>query len=209
MIDVKRMYCGISCLPECKCCREKDCEVPHDSVVVLASDHDTEVARRDELHASYVTRLIAESNVELDRLTAELAEARRNERAIESQLCRIATAFGGDALKAPASDPTIAGFAIAERDALRKDALALHEQVAALQSREVCTQPHDNVETCGYCQRDALRKDADRMRKALERVTAIVNRNPHQYCDACNRSAVIADAAIDAAIAKESNDGRA
>ena len=32
----------------------------------------------------------------------------------------------------------------------------LMEQLAAAQSQEVCTVAHDNVETCGYCQRDAL-----------------------------------------------------
>ena len=32
----------------------------------------------------------------------------------------------------------------------------LMEQLAAAQSREVCTVAHENVETCGYCQRDAL-----------------------------------------------------
>ena len=34
--------------------------------------------------------------------------------------------------------------------------LRLHEHCAALESREVCTVAHENVETCGYCQRDAL-----------------------------------------------------
>jgi hypothetical protein len=32
----------------------------------------------------------------------------------------------------------------------------LMEQLAAAQSREVCTVAHENVETCGYCQRDML-----------------------------------------------------
>lgn len=45
---------------------------------------------------------------------------------------------------------------IAEREALRHENADLHEQVAALQSREVCTVAHDDVEVCGYCQRDAL-----------------------------------------------------
>jgi hypothetical protein len=40
----------------------------------------------------------------------------------------------------------------------RAKILALQEQVAALESREVCTIAHQNVETCGYCQRDELRK---------------------------------------------------
>lgn len=37
---------------------------------------------------------------------------------------------------------------------LRARVAELEEQVAALESREVCTAPHDNVEECGYCQRD-------------------------------------------------------
>jgi hypothetical protein len=41
-------------------------------------------------------------------------------------------------------------------DALTAENLSLREQVAALESREVCTVAHENVETCGYCQRDAL-----------------------------------------------------
>jgi hypothetical protein len=47
---------------------------------------------------------------------------------------------------------------IAEQEAVIKD---LYEQVSALESREVCTVAHDNVETCGYCQRDALQRYCD------------------------------------------------
>ena len=32
----------------------------------------------------------------------------------------------------------------------------LMEQLAFAQSREVCTVAHETVDTCGYCQRDAL-----------------------------------------------------
>ena len=39
---------------------------------------------------------------------------------------------------------------------LTAESVSLREQIAALESREVCTVAHDNVETCGYCQRDAL-----------------------------------------------------
>ena len=39
--------------------------------------------------------------------------------------------------------------------------LDLREQVAALESREVCARAHDNVDTCGYCQRDALQRDIE------------------------------------------------
>lgn len=47
-----------------------------------------------------------------------------------------------------------------------REILALREQVAALESREVCTVAHDNVETCGYCQRDALRDALSRIEDA-------------------------------------------
>jgi len=43
----------------------------------------------------------------------------------------------------------------AKIDALAAQCLELRERVAFLESREVCTVAHDNVETCGYCQRDA------------------------------------------------------
>ena len=47
----------------------------------------------------------------------------------------------------------------AERDAARAEILELHEKVSFLESREVCAAAHDNVETCGYCQRDAARAE--------------------------------------------------
>ena len=49
-------------------------------------------------------------------------------------------------------------------DALAADYLELKERCAALESREVCAVAHDDVDTCGYCQRDALSKDAARYR---------------------------------------------
>ena len=48
---------------------------------------------------------------------------------------------------------------LAERDAARAQILELHEKVAFLESREVCAAAHDDVETCGYCQRDAARAE--------------------------------------------------
>ena len=44
--------------------------------------------------------------------------------------------------------------------------LDLKEQLAALQSREVCTVAHENVETCGYCQRDAIEAELERIAQA-------------------------------------------
>ena len=41
---------------------------------------------------------------------------------------------------------------------LKQENLTLHEKVSALESREVCAAAHENVETCGYCQRDNLAK---------------------------------------------------
>ena len=43
----------------------------------------------------------------------------------------------------------------------------LHEQVAALESREVCTQPHDDevIAGCPYCEIERLRKQLDVRRK--------------------------------------------
>lgn len=43
----------------------------------------------------------------------------------------------------------------------------MHEQIAALQSREVCTVAHEDVDTCGYCQRDALTRENSSMAMKL------------------------------------------
>jgi hypothetical protein len=40
--------------------------------------------------------------------------------------------------------------------ALRQEVLTLKAEISALQSREVCAAAHENVEECGYCQRDRL-----------------------------------------------------
>lgn len=65
--------------------------------------------------------------------------------------------------------------AASDYDALAADFLALKEYCAALESREVCTVAHEDVETCGYCQRDALRKDADRYRWLRENVGYVID----------------------------------
>lgn len=59
-----------------------------------------------------------------------------------------------------------------EMRALIADFLAIKEHCAALESREVCTVAHEDVETCGYCQRDALSKDAERYRWLRDRYVA-------------------------------------
>jgi hypothetical protein len=43
-----------------------------------------------------------------------------------------------------------------EYEGMRQEILTLKERVAFLESREVCAVAHENVETCGYCQRDNL-----------------------------------------------------
>ena len=47
-------------------------------------------------------------------------------------------------------------IAASDYDALAAEVLAIKEHCAALESREVCSVAHEDVETCGYCQRDAL-----------------------------------------------------
>lgn len=43
----------------------------------------------------------------------------------------------------------------AELDMAKAEIVSLHEEVSSLESREVCAADHDNVDVCGYCQRDA------------------------------------------------------
>ena len=60
----------------------------------------------------------------------------------------------------------------------------LHERVAFLESREVCTRPHKDVETCGYCQRDTLAAENERLRRAAKTVgVAQVEEDPE--CPDC------------------------
>lgn len=71
----------------------------------------------------------------------------------------------GDANK-PLAITASWALATTERDECKREILALREQVASLESREVCTVAHDNAETCGYCQRDALRDALSRIENA-------------------------------------------
>ena len=80
-------------------------------------------------------------------------------------------------LKSPA--PIFAGTSVYHSDygpasfaALHAEFLALKEHCAALESREVCAVAHEDVETCGYCQRDALAQTEAAMRRRLEEVVA-------------------------------------
>ena len=55
----------------------------------------------------------------------------------------------------------------------------LHERVAFLESREVCTRPHKDVETCGYCQRDTLAAENERLRAMLNAADALAETAQH------------------------------
>jgi hypothetical protein len=41
---------------------------------------------------------------------------------------------------------------------LAQTIVEMHEKIAFLESREVCAAAHENVETCGYCQRDQYKE---------------------------------------------------
>lgn len=57
-----------------------------------------------------------------------------------------------------------------EIERLRAQVIDLHAQLSTLESREVCTAPHDgDVETCGYCQRDALQARVAELEDAIAR----------------------------------------
>lgn len=66
-----------------------------------------------------------------------------------------------------------------ERDELTRIIKDLREQVAALESREVCTRPHENVEVCGFCQRDEANARIAQLDEALDHyVTADIATDP-------------------------------
>lgn len=111
---------------------------------------------RDERseHRALAERRIVELEAEVARLTAEQDAISAN--------------IGGNEYLDP---PDGGNVSLAEQvRRMRADILALREQIAALESREVCTVAHDNVGTCGYCQRDALLARVEAAEKAIERV---------------------------------------
>jgi hypothetical protein len=55
----------------------------------------------------------------------------------------------------------------AEKSSSRRLELDLREQISALESREVCAAAHENVDTCGYCQRDSIHKSLMRLSMAM------------------------------------------
>jgi uncharacterized coiled-coil DUF342 family protein len=85
--EVKRMQCGITCVPEC-CRREgKDCNVPTDKDLVLASDFDRvqrerDLAREESNFHQRTSVQLGEVNVERAReiaeLRAEVAKVKRD-----------------------------------------------------------------------------------------------------------------------------------
>ena len=141
-----------------------------------------------------VTSVRDEMQQEIDRLTEDLAQANATEPKwkgiyteadnLRAEVARLAGELA-DA-KAACDDRQFTIIALTEeRNMLLKQArtrvqahedaakgihahhLELLERIAALESREVCTQPHDDVETCGYCQRDTLQAQVAGLREAL------------------------------------------
>ena len=56
--------------------------------------------------------------------------------------------------------------------AAETECVKLHEQISFLESREVCAAAHDNVETCGYCQRDEQAKRIEMLEAENNRLRA-------------------------------------
>lgn len=53
-------------------------------------------------------------------------------------------------------------------DKLRQENLDLHAQISMLKSPEVCAAAHENVEECGYCQRDAAMESLANQQNATQ-----------------------------------------
>jgi len=76
--EVKRMQCGITCVPECCRMEGKDCDVPTDTDMVLASDFDRVQRERDEevrKHAELAIKFIKRGDT-INELRAQLDAAR-------------------------------------------------------------------------------------------------------------------------------------
>ncbi|KKK53379.1 hypothetical protein LCGC14_3095370, partial [marine sediment metagenome] len=60
----------------------------------------------------------------------------------------------------------------------------LHEQVAALESKEVCTQPHDDdaLEGCPYCKIEEFRKDVTKRMACKHLPSSWTKRWVCSYC---------------------------
>ena len=61
---------------------------------------------------------------------------------------------------------------------MAREVLTLHEQVAMLESREVCAAAHEDVEECGYCQRDRLAARCAQLEAALREIRDVSKTNP-------------------------------
>lgn len=63
-------------------------------------------------------------------------------------------------------------------EAMHQENKELHEQVAVLQSKEVCTAPHDDsiIDGCPYCRLEALLKENKRLTLATEMQGAAIKR---------------------------------
>lgn len=109
-----------------------------------------------DLMDSYVDEAATERTEaadEIERLRAQVARLTAEQDAISANI-------GGNEYLDP---PDGGNVSLAEQvRRMRADILALREQIAALESREVCTVAHDNVGTCGYCQREQGVEAAER-----------------------------------------------
>ena len=92
------------------------------------------------------------------------------------------------------SEPQPLGDAINDK----AEILALREQVAALESREVCTVAHDNVEECGFCQRDRLLTALREVMPLLAECDCIYSDREDMLCPCKAARAAIARSACEA-----------
>ena len=88
--------------------------------------------------------------------------------------------------------------------AMSEEILSLREQVAALESREVCTVAHENVETCGYCQRDALTAENAALREERALIIQRAENAEAAFEGSCDMNKMILErlAAADALLAE-------
>ena len=70
-------------------------------------------------------------------------------------------------------------------DLMRNEVVNLKEQVAALESKEVCTQPHDDdvIEGCPYCKIEEFRKDVTKRMACKHLPSAWTKRWVCSYCN--------------------------
>jgi hypothetical protein len=134
-------FCGSCGEPSwsCKCCGEDKQPLPSKTAPTSTDNSET-----DDLESRVAPwRRGGDDCNAMDNMLAEISRLRAD----VERLTRLA-------------DAAMAGRVELRKENTRLSAenLALHELVASLESREVCTVAHEDVETCGYCQRDRLFK---------------------------------------------------